>query len=365
MKILKILGIVAAVHVVAVVLLFAIQGCSSTNKTEATPAQVDNTAAPAQLSPTPVASSPVTPMNGADLNPATAPAPTATVSFNDSQTLYSPTRPGTPAADAIATSAPVSNVTPAATYSVVKGDSLSRIAAKYHITAAELAKANNLRLSTPLQIGHKLIIPGKPSAAPAGGAETAPGGASTYTVRSGDSLKLIAKRSGTTVSALKSLNRLKSDSVRVGQELRLPPGATPITASAPPDMTSATFPAAPSEAVKGATGVTYTVKSGEKLGTIARKYGVTVGELATANNISDPGKIRAGQQLVIPNASAAGATSPKAGPAAPPPPDQDLDNGPKPSTEEPPVIKVDSGSSAPSSTAAPAPADSGATQPSP
>ncbi|HTQ30437.1 MAG TPA: LysM peptidoglycan-binding domain-containing protein [Opitutaceae bacterium] len=355
MKILKILGLVAAVHVIAGLLLFAIQGCSSTSKS-ATPAQVDNAPATAPLNPAPVEASPVTPVSGADLNPATTPAG-PTVSFNAGETLYSPTRPGTPAATAIAVSQPATDVTPAATYAVVKGDSFTKIAAKYHLTATELAKANNLKLSSPLQIGQKLIIPGK-AAAPRGEEAAAPGadGGATYTVKSGDSLRLIAKRYGTTVTALKLLNRLKSDTVRVGQVLQVPAGATPPPA--PADTISTAAAAADTKNAGGL--VTHTVKPGEKLAAIAKKYGVTVGELATANNISDPGKIRAGQQLVIPNSSA-GAKS-AAAPAAPTPPpaNENIDTGQKPAGEEPPVIKVDDNSTAPQP--APTPSNSSPSQ---
>ncbi|HZP59620.1 MAG TPA: LysM peptidoglycan-binding domain-containing protein [Opitutaceae bacterium] len=361
MKILKILGIVAAVHVVAGLLLFAIQGCSSTSKS-ATPAQVDNAPAAA----TPVEVSPVTPVSGADLNPATTPA-SPTVSYNGGEALYSPTRPGTPAAAAIATSQPVTNVTPAAAYTVAKGDSFSKIAAKYHLSSAELAKANNLKLSSPLRIGQKLIIPGKAAAAPRSeqaGAPAGEGGA-TYTVKSGDSLRAIAKRYGTTTTVLKSLNHLKSDTVRVGQVLQVPAGAAP--APAPADTISTTAASTAASDAKNAGGtVTHTVKPGEKLAAIAKKYGVTVGELATANNISDPGKIRAGQQLVIPTSSAGSKTAakPAAAPApsaTPPPANEDLDTGLKPSAEEPPVIKVDDANN--SSAPAPAPQPGTSTTP--
>ena len=43
----------------------------------------------------------------------------------------------------------------------------------------------------------------------------------------------------------------------------------------------------------------HTVQAGESLGTIARRYGMTVGELAAANNISDPAKIFVGQSLIV------------------------------------------------------------------
>ncbi len=151
---------------------------------------------------------------------------------------YSPTRPNTPAAGALEAE-PVADVTPATTYTVGKGDSLWSIAHKNHLTKAELAAANNLRPESTLRQGQKLIIPGK---APA-------------------------------TTAAKS------------------------AAAAPTKGTMAeSAPAAkgPADSVK------HTVKPGETLGAIARKYQVKVGEIATANNISDPAKIHPGMELIIP-----------------------------------------------------------------
>jgi LysM repeat protein len=124
----------------------------------------------------------------------------------------------------------------------------------------------------------------------------------TYEVRPGDSLALIAKRAGTTTAQIKRLNHLKSDIVRSGQKLTLPagnPAAAALAASsnAPEGDTMA------GQAAKASvgTGVHHTVKSGETLGQIAKRYGVSRRELAVANNIVDPLKLRPGQDLVIPN----------------------------------------------------------------
>jgi LysM repeat protein len=57
------------------------------------------------------------------------------------------------------------------------------------------------------------------------------------------------------------------------------------------------------------------VKSGESLDSIRKRYGISVGALATANNIADPSKIRPGQELVIPG-KRADAAAPAAAPAA-------------------------------------------------
>ncbi|MGA3006898.1 MAG: LysM peptidoglycan-binding domain-containing protein [Opitutaceae bacterium] len=339
----------------AFLILFSIQGCSSSTKsvppTVAGPA--DNTSAPLQpASPVSNDVSPITVATtapaGADLNPATTPAP-MTVTFNGGA-LYSPTRPGTAAAAAIESSAPAGEVTPVATHVVAKGESLSKIANKYHLTRAELAKANGLKASTMLKVGQKLIIPGKASAggthaaADYPAAESAASDVVLYKVKPGDSLRLIAKHNGTTMSALRSLNHLKGDNVRVGQQLKLPAGAASAGSTAAAEASPAPS-AETSASSKNAGGrVTHVVKSGEKLGAIARKYGVTVGEIATANNISDPSKIRAGQELVIPTASgekSAPAAAPSTEIAPPPPPAAESANPAPPAVSEPPVIKVD------------------------
>ena len=352
MNILKILGIVVAIHVVAFFLMFVNPGCRSTSQGSA-PLATDTVPAGDAVAPS-------------ALNPATAPADSASaVSVNipsSAVVRYSPTRPGTPAAAALE-SAPPADVTPATMYAVAAGDSLWKIAKKHGTTVAELEKANKLTSSSRLSVGQKLIIPGK---APAGAA-TAPGGAdtgmaATYTVKPGDTLAGIARHAGTTTAELKRVNSLRSDYVQVGQELKLPVGSAPATGEtiAPPPAATPSVSAAPVKKPDGS--VIHVVKPGETLGAIARKYQVKVSDLAVANNIADPKKIRPGQELVIPGFTAVGgaapaapATAPAASPSAmttpsisvpaapttpPPPPDQDLDAGLKPQSNVP-VIKVD------------------------
>jgi LysM repeat protein len=65
-------------------------------------------------------------------------------------------------------------VTPATTYTVARGDSLWSIAKRNHLSKADLAAANNLKLdASVLHVGQKLIIPSKP-ASPGGGRPGAP-----------------------------------------------------------------------------------------------------------------------------------------------------------------------------------------------
>ena len=352
MNILKILGIVVAVHIVAFFLMFVNPGCRST----------DQGSAPVAGDTMPAAATPV----GTAVMPAATPMVAVDTSAPPA-VRYSPTRPGSAAASALE-SAPPPPVTPATTYTVVAGDSLWTIAKKHGTTVTDLAKANKLTNNSRLSIGQKLIIPGKAPAAEGGAGEPAP--TATYKVRPGDTLSGIAHRMGTTAAEIKRANNLSSDYVQVGQELRLPGETAAATAAPAAASAPAASPAAPVKRAEGS--VVHVVKPGETLGAIARKYQVKTQDLLVANNISDPRKIRAGQELVIPGytaVSGAGGSSgaapvgtpagnaPAASPAPAatssaagvPAPDQDLDAGLKPQ-ENVPVIKIeDAGTGTPKS----------------
>jgi len=348
MNILKILGIVVAVHVVAFFLMFVNPGCRSTSQ-KPTPGVTEPSAmgTPAGGGQADVASAPVS-----------AAAPGVSVDTTPPPVVrYSPTRPNTPAAEALE-AAPAANVTPATTYTVAGGDSLWKIAKKNGTTVAELEKVNRLTSNSRLTVGQKLIIPGKaPAGASAEAAASEAGAGATYVVRPGDTLSSIARRAGTTSAELRRTNKMTSDYVRVGQELRLPSGGAAAALAPPAAAATTAGPAAGPAPTKKADGsVVHVVKAGETLGAIARKYQVKTQDLLVANNISEPRKIRAGQELVIPGYTAPGgagpatapapAAAPAGEPAAPssattaPPPEQDLDSGLKPQ-ENVPVIKID------------------------
>jgi LysM repeat protein len=72
----------------------------------------------------------------------------------------------------------------------------------------------------------------------------------------------------------------------------VPPTATP----APPTSTPTATPTIPPTA----TPIIYVVQTGDTLGAIAAKYGVTTQAIMDANGITDPRLIRAGSRLVIP-----------------------------------------------------------------
>jgi LysM repeat protein len=156
---------------------------------------------------------------------------------------------------------------PSGSYYVVKsGDSLWSIANKYKTTVDNLKSLNNLT-SNILNVGQILKLPGTT-------VETA----NTYTVKSGDNLWSIAGRYNTTVSALKTLNNLTSDSLSIGQVLKLP--------TAPVETSNV-----------------YTVKAGDSLWNIANRYNTTVSTLKTLNNLTSD-NLSIGQVLKLPGSSA-------------------------------------------------------------
>ena len=103
----------------------------------------------------------------------------------------------------------------ATTYTVKTGDSLFLIARRFGVTVDAVRAANGL--------SHDWIYPGERLTIPTSGSTPGPSG-STYTVRSGDSLFLIASRFGVTVSALRSANGLSNDWIYPGEVLRIPAG---------------------------------------------------------------------------------------------------------------------------------------------
>jgi LysM repeat protein len=88
--------------------------------------------------------------------------------------------------------------------------------------------------------------------------------------------------------------------------------ATPITAS----LLTTPLPLPTEPAAATAAPVTHVVQSGETLGAIAQRYNVSVEELMTANNLSDPNVLNVGQTLVIPGSGYAPTPLPPGTPGA-------------------------------------------------
>jgi len=117
-------------------------------------------------------------------------------------------------------------------------------------------------------IGQNVPVP-NPDPAPDTGS-----GSFAYTVRSGDTLWLLANRYGTTVDAIKRLNGLTGDNLQIGQVLRIPT-----------EQSAAYFD--------------YTVRSGDTLWLLANRFGTTVDEIRRLNGLTGD-NLQIGQVLRIP-----------------------------------------------------------------
>ncbi|NCF33612.1 MAG: LysM peptidoglycan-binding domain-containing protein, partial [Proteobacteria bacterium] len=109
----------------------------------------------------------------------------------------------------------------ATTYEVRKGDTLGKIAIGLNTTIGELKRANNLS-SDLIQVGQKLTVPVGGNTNIAAPSQMAMG---TYTVVKGDTLGKIAQRHAISIRELKAANNLSRDLILVGQNLRIPGSA--------------------------------------------------------------------------------------------------------------------------------------------
>lgn len=206
-----------------------------------------------------------------------------------------------------------------ATYTVKKGDSLYAIAREYNTTVDELKQLNNLT-SNNLSIGQILQLPTATR--------------NTYTVKPGDTLYQIASQNNTTVQAIKDLNNLTSNTISIGQILRLP--STELI-EVPTTTTNYTIQSGdtlysiakkyettvdrikqlnnlttntlsigqvlkiPSTQIVEipTTTITYTVLPGDTLYSIARKYNTTINNIKEKNNLTS-NLLIVGQNLLLP-----------------------------------------------------------------
>ena len=134
---------------------------------------------------------------------------------------------------AVSPAAAVAAPAASAAYTVVKGDTVSRIATKQRTTIAAIVAANGLDARGFIRIGQQLTIPGTAAATvqPAAAATTlVTTTTTTHTVASGETVSGIAKKLGTTVQLIVAANGLNARAfVRIGQTLTIPVTATVAT----------------------------------------------------------------------------------------------------------------------------------------
>ena len=188
------------------------------------------------------------------------------------------------------------------TYKVQKKDSLWSIAQKYQTTVANLRAWNNLK-SDIIYVDQTLKVsasgankqPGKQTS----GTSQKPAADNSkqqqqadYTVKAHDSLWSIAHSHGLSVAQIKSINKLSSDLIFVGQKLTLKSQAKPGTSqTSHPNKDQ-------KQSGQSNTAGTYIVKSGDSLWAIAQKHNMTVSALKSLNKLTSD-LISVGQKLQV------------------------------------------------------------------
>ena len=205
-------------------------------------------------------------------------------------------------------------------YTVVSGDSLYAIARKTGTSIQDLLSLNGLNLNSIIHPGQVLALSSKSVSTETKQEESTPkeekasaesakqnstGG--TYTVVSGDGLYAIARKTGTAIEDLLSLNGLSLNStIYPGQVLTLSASsessANEETTSAEESSSSTQETSSEENAASSeqtSTGGTYTVVSGDGLYAIARKTGTSIDDLLSLNGLSLNSTIYPGQVLTL------------------------------------------------------------------
>lgn len=177
-------------------------------------------------------------------------------------------------------------------YTIVAGDSLSVIAKRY-VTTVETIKTLNKLTSDQIYVGQILIIPKPTEEQTTVPLQPTEETSLVYTVIAGDSLSVIAKRYNTSVETIKTVNKLATEIIYVGQKLVIPQ-EMPITEPTPPPVEQT-----PIEQIET---ITYNVVAGDSLSVIAKRFGTTVDSIMVANQLTSD-RIFVGQMLTIPQKS--------------------------------------------------------------
>ena len=258
-------------------------------------------------------------------------------------------------------------------YVVQNGDYLAKISKKFNVTISSIKRLNpSIKENGVIRVGQKLKLPGKidvsaPVArcAVVGGATVATAGTAKkpvakksftpytgatkeYVVKNGDTLGSIAYGNGINIRQLKELNGLSSDSLKIGQKLKIPAekvvkaapakkaetapakkaedaapakteAAAPAEAEKPAEAEAAAAPAevakdaakdaapaaeaskdaAPAKAEAAST-ATYVVQEGDDMTGVSIRWGVSAAEIRELNNLAETDQLVPGQIIKLP-----------------------------------------------------------------
>lgn len=223
-------------------------------------------------------------------------------------TVRSTTRTTVGAICAIVAAAPAV----AATVTVAPGDTLTGIAARHNVSVAQLVAANGLTDRNRIIPGRalNLTVPANRRPIVARRSTPTPNTPTIYVVRPGDSLSVIASKSGVTVETISRLNGIRDvNRLTAGMKLKVRVSTAPVTSASgltpvPKAVISGETLAAPQIATPaastGGTTTVYRIKPGETLTLIADRSSTTVDNLMKINRLADANTVGANTQILVP-----------------------------------------------------------------
>jgi LysM repeat protein len=224
-------------------------------------------------------------------------------------TLGSTVRAAVAAASATSAAAKTQSAIPS-TYTVKSGDTVSSIAGRYGLATASVLALNGLGWKSLIFPGQVLkLTSGSSTPAPTTPAPSASGG--RYTIVKGDTISRIAARFGVSTQSVLTANGLSwSSIIYPGQTIAIPGtvlAAENVSSVTPADPA----PPAPAPAVPEPTtpvvstpppviNTSYLIKSGDTISSIAKKFNVSIQAILDANGLSWSSIIYSGRTLTIP-----------------------------------------------------------------
>ncbi|MCX5828634.1 MAG: N-acetylmuramoyl-L-alanine amidase [Deltaproteobacteria bacterium] len=189
-------------------------------------------------------------------------------------------------------------------YMVKRGESIDRIARRYHVNPALILKINGMKPKDPLYANRKIKIPLKnieeklaartSKTAKAAATERREITTTTYVVKRGESLDGIAKQQGISLVELLKINQMKmKDTLYAGKKIKIPAASGNEPEAAPELKKEVSEKKATTDTLK------YQVKRGDTLEIIARKHETTITALLKLNNMKPRDPLYAGKVIKI------------------------------------------------------------------
>lgn len=178
---------------------------------------------------------------------------------------------------------------PTTTYQVKRGDSLIGLAASYEVAVEDLAALNKLSSSAGLQFGQRLKVP-----------DNSPQ-VTEYRVKSGDSLGGLANRYGLSLAEFAAMNNLPTDRMLQRNERLTVPVSSKTSASVSAQSESTEPPASKRSDSSSVPTQAYTVQRGDSLIGLAGTYNIDIDSLAKMNGLTSKSMLQTGQRLKVPD----------------------------------------------------------------